>query len=153
MKWVGFFFLYDLTLARISHRSRRNEEDPISVIIGMKAEDRQRLVSKIADRLRPGRVFKRINAMSIDVTPSELEVLRQDPDVLYVEEDALVYPDAEAILYGQEMIQAQIDVLYGANLTVPLSAACNNPKSFKIGVRILPCRQTFSHLRFALVDH
>jgi hypothetical protein len=139
-KWIGIFILLcGVTFGRISHRTRRNEEeeDLISVIVGMKTDNRARLVSRIAARIvRPGKLFKRISAMSIDVTRSELEALQQDPDVLYVEEDGMVYPDAEAIDYGQTMIRAQSDVFNAAKLIVPSSAACNNPESFKVGVRI-----------------
>jgi Peptidase inhibitor I9 len=141
-KWIGIFILLcGETFGRISHHTRRNEEedDRISVIVGMKTDDRARLVSRIAERIiRPGKLFKRISAMSIEVTRSELESLRQDPDVLYVEEDGMVYPDAEAVDYGQTMIQAQSDVFNAAKLIVPSSAACNNPASFKVGVRIVP---------------
>jgi hypothetical protein len=159
-KWgVGIaILLCSGAFGRISHhRSRRNEEqeeDLISVIVGMKDDDRPRLVSRIAERIRPGKLFKRISAMSMEVTLSELEVLRQDPDVLYVELDGIVLPDAEVMDYGQSLIQARSAAFHAANLTVPSSAACNNPKSFKIGVRLLSCPSTlFTCHAFPFADH
>lgn len=125
---------------RISHNGRRNDEELISVIVGMSSSGRPKLLSRFAELLRPGKVFHRINAMSLDVTWSELETLKSDSDVLYVEEDAFVYPDAEALLYGQEMIQAQSPLLQSRNITVPSTAACNDPGSFKIGVRFVYSR-------------
>ena len=99
---------FDRAFGRITD-NRRADEDQFHVLIGLKQE-RTTLFNRTApilSRLKRVRArFRRISAVSAVVTRSELEELRNDPDVSYVEEDPEVFPDAEAVLYGLEMVQA-----------------------------------------------
>jgi hypothetical protein len=86
------------------------EQERVPVIIGF-APDTDGVRDTIASRLSQfvRRKFRRINAISALVTQSELDDLKQNSDVLYVEEDVMVYPDdddSEPTLYGLKMVQA-----------------------------------------------
>lgn len=80
------------------------------------------------------RTFKRIHSVSAVITKENLEELLLDPDVLHIEEDGLVFPDAEdATLYSMHMIQTD-NVVPKMNTSMSTSSACSDPDSFKIGV-------------------
>lgn len=142
--------------------SNGEQEEEFHVIIGIKEEYRGLgILLRLSRRIRPR--FRRANALSAIVKKSELERLMSDPDISYVEEDAMVYPDDnngnnilmkfEAILYGVSMVQGGVQesivpitpTATDATATSDRSgdsttmrhaaAACSNPDSFKIGVR------------------
>jgi 5S rRNA maturation endonuclease (ribonuclease M5) len=122
------------------HQQLRLEEIELEleyypVIIGVNNDNDgtiiQSMISRLAKVVR--RKFKRINAFSAVVTRSELNELKENPNILYIEEDTMVYPNSdEATLYGLQMVQAFAPIISKQNLTS--TAACNDPKSFKIGI-------------------
>jgi hypothetical protein len=111
------------------------EEEYVPVIIGF-ANDNDEIRDNIVSRLSQfvKRRFQRINAISALVTKAELLDLKQNPNVLYVDDDVLVYSDesgkSEPLLYGLEMVQAFNTAIPSFNS----SAACNDPNSFKVGI-------------------
>jgi hypothetical protein len=110
--------------------NRQEQEEEFHVIIGMKDEYGLGIVSRLSQLMRTR--FKRVNAVSAIVTQSQMDALMSDPGILYVEEDGVVYPDGEAVLYGLQMVQAYSSVVPTKNVTS--TAACNDPASFKIAV-------------------
>lgn len=83
--------------------------------------------------------MKKVHAVATKVTRSQLEDLQNDPDIEYVEEDAMLYPDQvstvqadDPALYGLRQVQggnfSQIDI------KISSSAACSNPDTIRIGV-------------------
>lgn len=108
-----------------------DDEEHVNVLVGVKNDDGETKVSNKAKQFR-NKLKKRINVVSAKVKKSELAELRDDPDIDFVELDALYYPDSEAILYGLEMIQALSPVL--PKYSDSVSASCNDPDSFKIGI-------------------
>ena len=115
-------------------RERNIQGDLVPVIIGID-DSSDGVLDKIYSRLttfvRPK--FNRINALSALVSRDELYELEQDPNVQYIEDDPMVYPDSsETTLYGLRMVQAFAPIISKKNFTG--TAACNNPNSFKIGI-------------------
>ena len=119
-----------------SLRGRKNQEEFYPVIIGVhdgSDELLENIFSRLSTFVRPK--FKRINALSALVSQDELYELRQDPNIMYIEDDPMVYPDSgEATLYGLQMVQAFVPIPSKQNFTGTSTAACNNPNSFKIGI-------------------
>ena len=113
---------------------RLDEEELFPVIIGVNDGSDgvlENIFSRFSTFVRPK--FKRIHAISALVSRDELDELKQDPNILYIEEDPMVYPDStEASLYGLQMVQAYAPIPSKQNVT--MTAACNNPESFKIGI-------------------
>jgi hypothetical protein len=113
----------------------QEEEEYIPVIIGF-APDGDGIRDIIVNRLSQfvKRRFQRFNAISALVKKSQLLDLQQNPDILYIDEDVLVYSDesddGEPLLYGLEMIQAFNPFIPSFNS----SAACNDLNSFKVGI-------------------
>lgn len=103
------------------------------------------------------RSFQKLQSISTVVTRQELQELQDDPKVLEMEEDVLVFPDfdtEDATLFSMPMIQAESQLFSksaAASTNVPRTAACNDPRSFKIGVRSPACdldrieRQCLAH--------
>ena len=115
-------------------RGRKDQEELVPVIIGVN-DGSDGVLEKLFPRLSTlvRQKFKRINAWSAFVSQDELNELKEDPNILYVEEDPMVYPDSdEAPLYGLQMVQAFASTVLKQNYNV--TAACNDPKSFKIGI-------------------
>jgi hypothetical protein len=121
------------------HATRRqqnsNEDEYVPVIIGFNKDSDgilDDIITGLSQLIRQR--FKRIDAISAMVTRSELFDLQQNPNILYIEEDVMVYPDssAEATSYGLRMVQAFTPVI--PYLNISSSAACNDPSSFKIGI-------------------
>ena len=115
-------------------RGRKNQDELFPVIIGVNDGSDgvlENIFSRFSTFVRPR--FKRINALSALVSQDELYELQQDPDILYIEDDPMVYPDSgEATLYGLRMVQAFAPIISKQNFTG--TAACNDPNSFKIGI-------------------
>jgi hypothetical protein len=113
---------------------RKSQMELYPVIIGVKDGSDgvlENIFSRLSSLVRPK--FKRINALSALLSREELDELKQDANVLYIEDDPMVYPDSgEASLYGLQMVQALAPIVSKQNITV--TAACNNPSSFKIGI-------------------
>jgi hypothetical protein len=113
---------------------RNTEQDFFPVIIGVNDGSDGVLESmfpRLSSFVRPK--FKRINAISALLSREELYALEQDPNIMYIEDDPIVYPDSsEAALYGLRMVQAFAPIISKQNFTG--TAACNNPSSFKIGI-------------------
>lgn len=140
MKLANLLVLFGLvgsTRGRLNERRQEeavSQEEEFHVIIGLKGDDDglAGIVSSLSKLIRPR--FKRANALSAIVTKSELEALLNDSDILYVEEDVIVYPDSESKLYGLDMVQGESTLIPSNSATS--SAACNDPNSFKIGVSL-----------------
>ena len=113
-------------------RGQVQEEEQLPVIIGF-APGNDELRDNIESRHVVRKKFQRINALSALISRTELLDLQQNPDVLYVDQDVMVYPDEEddePILYGLNMVQAFDPVIPAFNI----SAACSDPNSFKVGI-------------------
>ena len=124
------FSLIGSVHGRLNER-RQSAEEEFHVIIGMKNESNGlKIVSKLSRLIRPR--FKRINAVSAVVSQWEWDQLKRNPNILYVQEDGMIYPNGEAMLYGLDMVQAASSLIPSNSATS--TAACNDPKSFKIGV-------------------
>lgn len=117
-------------------RGRKNEEKLFPVIIGVNDGSDgvlENILSRLFTFARPK--FKRINALSALVSQDELDELKRDPNIAYIEDDPMVYPDSgEAALYGLQMVQAYAPFTGTSKQNLTVTAACNNPSSFKIGV-------------------
>lgn len=118
-----------------SFRMQLEEKEYVPVIIGFSPDNDgilDNIVSRLSHLVR--RRYQRINAISALVTKAEILDLQQSPDVLYVDEDVLVFSDesdeSEPILYGLEMVQAFTPTIPSFNT----SAACSDPNSFKVGI-------------------
>jgi hypothetical protein len=112
------------------HRQEQQVDEEVHVIIGMKNEHGLKIVSRLAKRIKTR--YKRVNAMSAVIPRSAYNALQNNANILYVEEDSIVYPNAEADLYGLDMVEAASPKIPTKNVTS--TAACNDPNSFKIGV-------------------
>jgi hypothetical protein len=137
VQWISFSILATQLHARINENLSRkiseNEDDEINVFVRFKNETKtggifQKIFSRI--KLR----FATANVMSAVVRRSEFSSLQNDPDIDFIEEDFLVYPDAEVGLYGLKMIQATSRFSTVSINTANSTSACNNASSFKIGV-------------------
>lgn len=108
-----------------------NDDEEVRVIIGYRNDTikRDRLISKILSKIQSQ--FDSADAFAAVMKRSDLLALKNDPDIDYIEEDVMVYPDGETKLYGLDMVQA-------TSLLIPAvpgaTSACNDPSSFKIGV-------------------
>jgi Peptidase inhibitor I9 len=174
--WCGWAAAFALTLlasataakhpstpiphSHVRQRQRRrtesdNEEETFPVLIGLRRaysrSSRLSVILRFSSRF-PHRRFKRINVVSGHVTQAERDRLSNHPDIVYIEDDAVVYPNyveeqvtsasststADALLYGVSMVQgdsAIIPSVAESTATTGSTAACNDPNSFKIGVR------------------
>jgi len=111
------------------------------------------LASILAHPIKPGgnKGLGRVNAARAVVTSlSELVALREDPNVLYVEDDALVYPlslygelsatadftsGGEDYPYGVVMARADTPIApWPARSSFPSTSACSSGDSFKIAI-------------------
>jgi Peptidase inhibitor I9 len=131
-----------------------SEERVFPVLIGLRRvygrSSRLSVILRFSSKF-PHRRFKRINVVSGHVTQSERDRLANHPDVVYIEDDALVYPSyverqvtstssttpsADALLYGISMVQGDSLIIpsVSESSTATFAAACNDPNSFKIGV-------------------
>jgi hypothetical protein len=145
-------------------RRRRTESDNgdneqvFPVLIGLRRaysrSSRLSVILRFSSKF-PHRRFRRINVVSGSVTQAERDRLANHPDVVYIEDDALVYPSyveqqvtststssttptADALLYGISMVQGDSTIIPSVTeSTAATSAACNDPNSFKIGVRTM----------------
>jgi hypothetical protein len=88
-------------------------------------------LSKIRLRSR----YRLSDSISATIKKSQIESMMKDnPNIEYIEIDPIVHPDGETLLYGMDMIQA------GSLLSIPntinntFTSSCNDPNSFKIGV-------------------
>jgi serine protease len=61
--------------------------------------------------------FDELGAMAITVPPQALNGLRNNPNVLYIEQDVARYPSAQTVPYGVPMVQAPDLVATGADGT------------------------------------
>jgi hypothetical protein len=135
-----------------------DNEQVFPVLIGLRRaysrSSRLSVILRFSSKF-PHRRFRRINVVSGSVTQAERDRLANHPDVVYIEDDALVYPSyvehqvtstsmtsttptADALLYGISMVQGDSTVIPStAESSTATSAACNNPNSFKIGVRTM----------------
>jgi Peptidase inhibitor I9 len=145
--------------SHVRQRQRRtesdNEEETFPVLIGLRRaysrSSRLSVILRFSSRF-PHRRFKRINVVSGHVTQAERDRLSNHPDIVYIEDDAVVYPNyveeqvtsasststADALLYGVSMVQGDsmiIPSVAESTATTGSTAACNDPNSFKIGVR------------------
>lgn len=87
-------------------------------------------------RLSSNKALDRVSAKKGKLTRSEVQdLIDNDPDILYVEEDSYVYPLAEIVPYGIEAIKAN-NAQYPPQPTSSSStgAPCSDPNSFKIGI-------------------
>jgi hypothetical protein len=82
----------------------------VSVIVGYKT---RAAMGKFGDRrvLRSVRHFERMNAIAMQIPVSELDSLRNDPDVAFVEEDTMVHLFAEEVPWGIPAIQADTPII------------------------------------------
>lgn len=115
------------------HRQELAIDDEINVIIGFKNDNGLQVISSLAKRIH--NKFQRVNAVSAIVSRSVYNLLNENVHILYLEEDSVVYPYAEANLYGLNMVQAESSAIPLNN--VSFTAACSDPNSFKIGVSVI----------------
>ena len=108
-----------------------DQDEEVKVIIGVKNDSGVASVSKRAKELHTAKL-KKIGAVSAKVKKSELAALKDDPGIDFVETDGMYYPDAEAVLYGLEMVQALTASI--PKVSDSVTASCSDPDSFKIGV-------------------
>jgi hypothetical protein len=106
--------------------------DDVNVIIGYKnGSTGLGSIASFTKKLNPK--FKSISAVPAVVSKARLAELQSDPSVLYVEEDAWVYPNGEAIPFGLDMVQAESTII-PKSVVSGSSNACSSPSSFKIGI-------------------
>jgi hypothetical protein len=124
-----------------------NDDPDVSVFIGYK-----KLAGASKDENDPskGSLFKRFDmtkirlklryrlsdSVSAIVKLSQIDEIKADPNIQYVEIDPIVYPSGESLLYGLEMIQFDDFSIPAADIQ-KMTSSCSDPNSFKIGVSIV----------------
>jgi hypothetical protein len=124
--------------ARLNEKEPRelvlDDDDDIFVFISFKNETRRggifsRFFSKIRSKFAASRV------MSAVVKRSEFSLLQNDPDIDFIEEDVMVYPDSEVDLYGLKMVQATSQLFKPGSLSnLSATSSCSKSTSMKVGV-------------------
>ena len=131
------------------HRQEQVVVDEVNVIIGFKNDNGLQVISSLAKLIQNR--FQRVNAVSAIVSRSVYNLLKDNEHILYVEEDYVVYPYAEANLYGLKMVQAESSAISSNNVTS--TAACSDPNSFKIGVSLTndSAYTIYTHIRLYFI--
>ena len=123
-----------LAAAKVEVRNLRFLDDatPTPVLIGYKSSSSKlKLSTRLQDRIQHSPCLSRVNAAKAQLNKTEVEELAAlDDDILYIEEDSLVFPLAEIIPYGIGAVQATAADPPESNRV----SACNNPNSFKVGI-------------------
>jgi serine protease len=86
-------------------------------------------------RLSGNKALDRVSAKKGTLTRSEIQaLLDSDPDILYVEEDRIVYALVEVSPYGVSTIRADNTQYPPPVASTGSGAPCSDPNSFKIGI-------------------
>ena len=95
----------DKIAVMIGFESREVEDNFLIMSEVMYDKDESDLVSVSSVRKKKFRKFQYTNAIAIEVTKEEWDQLEQDPDVLYIEHDHLVYALEEPALRGSHFVK------------------------------------------------
>jgi hypothetical protein len=110
-------------------RSNSNVE-MVNVVVGMKPAKHQEVLSTMTHEdgtvmtIDVGTIFRRTHAVTMSVPASQVEALLQNPNVHFVEADAMAYPHAETQSWGLRAVQADSATIPLPSTTSPCLKIC-----------------------------
>jgi subtilisin family serine protease len=116
--------------------TQQHVDEPIHVIVGYKDGRSPDPDSIQAHSLKAGNGLKRVNAAGAVVSKEQLELLLLDPNVSYIEEDALVFPASmrETVPWGIHATQGDAPEMSRQYATEQNRNTCNDPSSVKVAL-------------------
>lgn len=116
--------------------TQQHVDEPIHVIVGYKDGGSPDPDSIQTHSLKVDNGLKRVNAAGAVVSKEQLELLLLDPNVSYIEEDALVFPASlrETVPWGVHATQGDATEISKQYATELNRNTCNDPSSIKVAL-------------------